>query len=57
MLVIFMDRSFKPQFVPKSLALFAEEVDQSRCDQLLKRPASSEPSTLPKAIPLFIFMC
>jgi hypothetical protein len=36
------------QLAPKSLTLQAEEVNQPRRDELLKRPASSEPSTLPE---------
>jgi hypothetical protein len=40
----------KRQFAPKSLTLQAEEVNQPWCDELLKRPASSEPSTLLKGL-------
>jgi hypothetical protein len=40
----------KRQFAPKSLTLQAKEVNQPWCDKLLKRPASSEPSTLPEGL-------
>jgi hypothetical protein len=40
----------KRQLAPKSLTLQAEEVNQPRRDELLKRPASSEPSTVPEGL-------
>ncbi len=45
-----MYHRLKRQLAPKSLTLQAEEVNQPRRDELLKRPASSEPSTPPEGL-------